>query len=340
MKLEGLCDVFGAGRFPRLGEADHPELESVLAVRSALAEAVVDDEFLANCIGHELRLFRHGRPRYSFEPFFTVPDLGVMLAFGYWPPGVAAPAHEHTAWTVTAVCRNRLDVFTYDRAETYRSRELVSKNCFAAEAGKVGYIYSPSIHAPRNPSEDWALSMHVISPRDGELLGTEPLACLDRGPRVAEAALTHPYLGVLAARQRHSFVHFLSRILMTMTVPEAGRLLRDCHDVACSNTRRMIRRRGWAGLTESRAPHRFRRTHEDLALSVRIEGEMAAVCADSPDGVMDEFVVSSMASEALAFAVGASSFEVDELPGNLSDEERTAVAEMFEESGLFQQVDQ
>jgi hypothetical protein len=45
--------------------------------------------------------------------------------------------------------------------------------------------------------------------------------------------------------------------------------------------------------------------------------------------------VSSVARDAIAFCVGAPQFDVHELPGNLTDEERWAIAEALEETGLF-----
>jgi hypothetical protein len=55
MKIEDLCEIFASERFPSLGAKAHPERDSVLAARSAIGAAVVDDEFLADCISWELR---------------------------------------------------------------------------------------------------------------------------------------------------------------------------------------------------------------------------------------------------------------------------------------------
>jgi hypothetical protein len=58
-------------------------------------------------------------------------------------------------------------VLTFDRQESYRQNTLVPKNRFEAPAGKTGFIYEPCLHEPRNVS-GVVLSLHVISPRDGE----------------------------------------------------------------------------------------------------------------------------------------------------------------------------
>src|SRR5262245_54987816 len=171
MKLDDVCDVFQSVGFPRANESAHPERDLILGVRKHIENAVVDDEFLADCVGRELiRLGRNSlrQQRQGLIPFFTIPDLGIQFAFGYWAPGATPGPHEHTAWTISAVCRNCLEVTTYDRAESYRQRRLIPKKHFDAPAGSVGYVTEPCIHAPRNASRDSSLSLHVISPRDGE----------------------------------------------------------------------------------------------------------------------------------------------------------------------------
>jgi hypothetical protein len=65
----------------------------------------------------------------------------------------------------------KLDVLTFDRPQSYKTRTLVPKNRFHAEAGQVGYIYEPCIHDAKNISQDWSLSLHVISPWDGRHAG-------------------------------------------------------------------------------------------------------------------------------------------------------------------------
>src|SRR5262249_52087689 len=177
------------------GEQTHPDRALILAARSGVEAAVVDDEFLADCIALELKLIESNRPRRGLVPFLTMPDLGIRLAFGYWAPGNSAGAHEHTAWTITAVCRNELEVLTYNREESYRKRGLVPKNRFHATAGRVGFIFEPSIHAPRNISGEWSLSFHVTSPRDGEPAGDyeqEALPSLNSRRRLSSAGQIHP----------------------------------------------------------------------------------------------------------------------------------------------------
>jgi hypothetical protein len=190
MRLEELLRRFQALRFPAKDEQAHPDRALIVAARSSVEAAVVDDEFLADCMDLELKLIESNRPRQGLVPFLIMPDLGIRFAFGYWAPGSRAGAHEHTAWTITAVCRNELEVHTYDRDDSYRRRELVPKNCFHAGAGRVGFIFEPCIHEPRNISSDWSLSFHVTSPRDGEKLDdySEPPPALRARPRLLSSS--------------------------------------------------------------------------------------------------------------------------------------------------------
>jgi len=137
MKLDDLCARFEPGEFPTAHAREHPDRQSVLAAREAVTVAVRDDEFLVDCLSHELDTLEQRVPRSGLVPFYTLAPLGIRFAFGYWPPGRSTGAHEHTAWTITAVCRNRLEVQTFDREESMRRQTLVPKNCFDAAAGRV-----------------------------------------------------------------------------------------------------------------------------------------------------------------------------------------------------------
>ena len=346
MRLDYLLDSFQALHFPKKGERAHPDRQLVTAARANVEAAVIDDEFLADCLALELTLIESDRPRRGLVPFFTMPDLGVRFAFGYWAPGNSAPAHEHTAWTITAVCRNELEVLTYNRDESYRTRDLVPKNCFHAPAGKAGYIFEPCIHAPRNVSQDWSLSFHVTSPRDGERSDAErePLPALRTRPAMPLPRHRHPYANVIAARHRNRCVQQLARIIAAMKEQQASDLLDRCFALGCAKTQKFIQRttsrqsstsRPRAGLSRGDI---LVRAHGDLALSHASDGEMAVLRAETPRGPVEEFAIDDVAREAMAFVAHEGMFEVGAIPGNLSDEERIAIAEMLEESGLFSRL--
>jgi hypothetical protein len=341
MKLGDVIGEFEAIEFPVAGEQVHPDRDAVLAGRSTIELAVVDDEFLVDCIAMELELIDSTEFRRGLVPFLTIPGLGIRFAFGYWPPGGTPGPHEHTAWTITAVCRNELEVHTYDRAESYRRRELVPKNRFPAEAGRVGYIYEPSIHAPINRSADWSLSLHVTSPRDGEPLEScgEPVAGLRSRGGLRPLPASHPYASAVAARSRTQRVHVLARSLADMNFGRTPELLDRCAELGSHATRKLVTRtHGGTTILGRRRTYVLRRTHPELVLSHRIVGDSVMLMADTPGEPIEELAVDVVAADAIAHAAKEPMFDVRDLPGAITDEERTFIGEALEDSGLFTKV--
>jgi hypothetical protein len=347
MKIADLDNIFQPSQFPRIGTKDHPELEAVQGARAAIAAKIIDDEFLLDCISMELTLLGTNIPRRGLIPFFTIPDLGIQFAFGYWPPGGTPGPHEHTAWTITAVCRNALEVLTFDRNESYRRKELVKKNLFMAPAGRTGYIYEPCIHQPTNTTDDWSLSMHVTSPRDGEICGEEILPELSpsvSGRKLHSVEEDHPYAQVLIARRRQEYARELARVVMSMNLLDVQNVLERCSALASSATRRMIDKQGQRRpTTDSSAPSlpwRLERIHKDLILSYREAGDMVSLDAETERGPVEELCVSRWARDTIEFLTRELSFDVRALPGGLTEEELLAIGDMLEQSGLFRQVAQ
>jgi hypothetical protein len=334
MKLADVLGGFEAVELPIAGEQAHPDLGAVRAIRSAIQSAVIDDEFLVDCIALELKLTARTEFRRGLVPFHTIPKLGVRFAFGYWPPGGTPGPHEHTAWTITAVCRNELEVRTYDRAETYRRRELVPKNRFSAETGRVGYIYEPSIHAPINTSDDWSLSLHVTSPRDGEPREAcdVPIPGLAAPRRRRLPPVSHPYATAAAARARNERVHVLARALAGMQVVNATPLLEECAELGSHSTRKLSAR---AHGRTCPATYTLRRTHPNLMLSHRVVGDTVALMAEAPGETLEQLAVDVLAADAIAYVANESVFDVRDLPGRITDDERALIAEALEDSGLF-----
>jgi hypothetical protein len=77
------------------------------------------------------------------------------------------------------------------------------------------------------------------------------------------------------------------------------------------------------------------RCHESLVLSYRETDDFVALGVETQRGWVEELAVSRVAREAIAFCIGAPRFDVLELPGCLTDDERWAIADALEESGLF-----
>jgi hypothetical protein len=94
MKLADLCGMLQSVGFPSIDARAHPDRDLVLHARTHVEAAVIDDEFLADCIGHELTRIGTNILRQGLIPFFTMPDLGIQFAFGYWAPGGTAGPHH------------------------------------------------------------------------------------------------------------------------------------------------------------------------------------------------------------------------------------------------------
>jgi hypothetical protein len=339
VKLDDLCELFDRHEFPEAQVREHPDKDAVLAARSAVTAAISDEEFLVDCMTYELTLLQRRGLRRDLVPFFTVPGFGIRFAFGYWPPGRNVGAHEHTAWTITGVCHNQLIVQTYDRDESYRRQTLVPKSCFDAPAGRVGFIYEPCIHDPRNPTDRWSLSLHVSSPRDGEKLADQErcLPILDEFAARLRTGYVDPYDEVIANRHRQLKIRAIAQSLAQVDAVPVANLLERCVQQGSSATRRFIHGLGRGDLTNAGPPEArtLVRAHEKLALNYRETGDFVALGVETPQGWVEELAVSRLAREAIAFCVSTPRFDVSELPGGLTDEERWAFAEALEETGLF-----
>ena len=342
MRFDEFLERLDGLHFPRSSDAAHPDRPLIQSARSVVEAALLDDQFLADCIERELDLIDSGTSRRGLVPFFTMPDLGIRFALGYWAPGHTAGAHEHTAWTVTAVCRNELEVLTYDRAESYRTRQLVPKNRFQAAAGRVGFISEPCIHEPKNTSTDWSLSFHLSSPQDGKPVENdyqELPALRSRRQRFAGLG-DHPYASVISARQRNKCMHQLARIVVSMKATQSPLLLERCRRMGSTVTRNFLGQALAHQAGMSARPQRIilARTHRLLDLRLRNDGDMVALDAETPQGPVEEFAIADAAAEAMTFILREEIFEADALPGNLSEAERMAVIEALEETGLFTRV--
>jgi hypothetical protein len=340
MKLDDLREAFDRYSFPAAHLREHPDRDSVMAARSAVTSAVRDEEFLVDCMYYELAQLERGEAVLGLIPFITLPTVGIRLAFGYWPPHGNAGAHEHTAWTITGVCHNELAIQTYDRDESYLRQVLVPKNHFHAPAGQVGFIYEPCIHDPRNDTDSWSLSLHVSSPWDGQTLADQE-RCLpildDIRRRRFEDGCGQAYDKVVAGRYRQLKIRAIAEFLSQVDDVPVTDLLQRCVRDATTATRRFIYGLGRTDLVELR-PHSRRsiaRTDPDLVLTYREVGDDVLLGVETRSGWVEELAIASVAREAIAFCVDTPRFDVVEIPGNLTDEERWSIAEALEETGLF-----
>lgn len=143
-----------------------PPRDDVRAVQSALTAMLGDEEFYLDCVDLEARATAGATPQRPFAPMHRVEDLDLQFRMFYWWPGKAAPPHEHTAWTVTAVFYNALEVTTFDWDVAFRERRLVTKNRFTGVQGMAGHIFDRCIHRPANLTEKLATSIHIFHGAD------------------------------------------------------------------------------------------------------------------------------------------------------------------------------
>lgn len=337
MKLADVCATLSELRFPHLGEDADPDRNAVLELRSRIAAAIADGELLVDCIAHELQFLARCWDRRGLARFFVAPEFGVNFSFGYWSPGEATPPHEHMAWSITAVCYNRLEVSTFDHAESYRRKDLVPMKRFDATVGEVGYLYGPAIHSPRNATDDWTVSLHVNSPRDGEpVVATERVSGLMAPlPRFRPDGPRHPYAWVINARIRKQEADLLARMLLVSDLPGAAELFAACASLASSTTRATLRAAAPDRFAATAPPDRFVRVHPELRLWLEREASSCVLLVDAPRGPIEVLRVDALASETLAAVVTSPSFDARELPGDLDDEERASVVDALEDLGLF-----
>jgi len=186
-----------------------PQREDVRAVQHSLTAWLADEEFYLDCIELELAAVARKTAANPAPALLRLADRGMSLRMFYWWPGKVAPPHEHTAWTVTAVLFNTLEVTTYDWDIAHRERRLARKNQFQATRGCAGHVYERCIHSPANPGREISTSLHIFNASDEPRIEQEvgPIAGMGRpnqGPQrgawTAELldAMTQRQLGVLA----------------------------------------------------------------------------------------------------------------------------------------------
>jgi predicted metal-dependent enzyme (double-stranded beta helix superfamily) len=186
-----------------------PPRDDVRAVQAALTAMLADEEFYLDCVDLEAEATSSATPERPFAPLYRVEDLDLQFRMFYWWPGKAAPPHEHTAWTVTAVFYNTLEITTFDWEVAFREQRLASKNRFTGVQGMAGHIFDRCIHCPANLTDKLATSIHIFNGADrpqierevGPIAGmAPPTAAFVRGPHEAVrlAALKQLRLRALA----------------------------------------------------------------------------------------------------------------------------------------------
>lgn len=175
-----------------------PPRDDVRTVQDALTAMLADEDFYLDCIDLEAETTASETADRPFAPFHRLNDLELQFRMFYWWPGKAAPPHEHTAWTVTAVFYNTLEVTTFDWDIAFREQRLQPRNRFTGVQGMAGHIYDRCIHRPANLTEKLSTSIHIFHAADQPRIEREvgpiagmgpPNSAFVRGPH-ADARLT------------------------------------------------------------------------------------------------------------------------------------------------------
>jgi hypothetical protein len=143
-----------------------PPRDDVRAVQDALTAMLADEDFYLDCIELETVATASATPERPFAPLTRLNDLDLQFRMFYWWPGKAAPPHEHTAWTVTAVFYNTLEITTFDWNVAFREQRLQPKHHFTGVQGMAGHIFDRCIHRPANLTEKLSTSIHIFHDAD------------------------------------------------------------------------------------------------------------------------------------------------------------------------------
>lgn len=302
------------------------------AARDLARVAVSDPQVLCECAELELQLLRSKGDGPNLVPFICNPSIRAGLAFGYWSPFGATGPHEHTAWTITALIRNKLDVFVYDWATSYESGALVESRIVNTVSPDVGYICSPTIHDVRNNTSRWSLALHFLSDHDGERPVNYPKSIFRS---LSKTVGDDPYRSVSSARMRRAKAVLMAEVLQgSVANPAIFGEWFDEFMVGATSARISTL------LRLDKAPdvplRRLRRIHPDLRLSVDQVGPRVRLWAYSDHGAHAQIDVTAEFADPLFFVVEQLEFDVESLPGNLSIAERQALARALEDSCLFE----
>lgn len=304
------------------------------SARDLVRVAVNDPEFVCECIQHELQLLRAKGDGSSLVPFKRLSPLRAGLAFGYWPPFGATGPHEHTAWTITAVVRNRLDVWVYDWAQSYDRGTLVEAQIVNASAPDVGFISSPTIHDVRNSTASWSVALHLLSDHDGRRPEGHPETLFGR---VTETAGDDPYGQVCAARLRRAKVMQMAELLRA-SLPDPRPRSGMFEPFMVGATAARISALLGLGKAMALPLTRLRKVHSDLHLDVERFGSQSRLCAYRGRRAHAQLDVTEEFAAALSFIADRAEFDVASLPGDLTDGERQSLARAIEDSCLFEAV--
>jgi hypothetical protein len=312
---------------PHATEDSSPERGAIAEV-SRLVQAGLANDLLVSCIGGAIGTLEGTAGLNGLNPFARVPELGIWLAFGYWPPNTMPGPHEHLAWTVTAVCHNSLSVTTYDRMRSLSLGTVVPKRTFRALPGEAGYIYEPAIHAPGNDTSRWSLSLHLVSPRDVGERPQSPIAELRQ-----DTCRTPPWEPIKRQQFRRKLA-VLAEVLLSTPGQCAEGLLHECAVRAPGSIQRKLAQ-ARPSLVRYRAAQTMRRADASLELRLVQEDQECCFQVGRSGKYIKVLSVKGLPSYVAKFLEEHHVFELDSLSAHLDADERTRLSDVLVDSGIF-----
>jgi predicted metal-dependent enzyme (double-stranded beta helix superfamily) len=222
-----------------------PPRDNVRAVQNLLSAGLSDEDFYLDCIGLEIDANLRRSAEAPKQSLFRMPDLGMRVQMFYWYPGRTIAPHEHSAWTVTAVFYNALQITTYDFDLAFREQRLERKNVFGTVQGQAGHIYERCIHKPTNTTNTTSLSLHIFNGADEQRIEDEvgPIKGLEY-PNVDLPADADERAAIVEQWTQRQ-LQALTRVLSQFRSPRAADLLEKIAESGDARTEMLADRMAW-----------------------------------------------------------------------------------------------
>ena len=247
MRLDDLIQLMRRLDLGEPGKPRRPPRENLSELQTAFSRGLADPDFALDCIEQDLRAWSDWEAsgwKGRKPPIAAIPELGISMMFFFWPPGEVSLPHEHVSWTMSSVFHNRLRVTTYHWDRAVQERRLEEKNVFSAEPGRVGYIYNPCIHSPRNASADWATSIHIYNADDLPVLEKQvgPIEGLEPADSTADAAIYEARPPEVFLRVRECTYRVHAEAAARFPAARTMRFLEQLHRLGDASTQEVVAR--------------------------------------------------------------------------------------------------
>ena len=189
----------------------------------------------------------------------------------------------------------------------------------------------PAADAREHPERDAVLAAREAVTLDQDMC----LTALDELKARRTMNVDHPIAWVGLARYQHELINQIARLVAGIDGGATEALLARCRRLGSPATRRFIDGLGRPGIEKTGVANTLTVNHKQLTLNCRDVDDGVALGIETPDGWVEQLRMSRVGREALVFCTRTATFDVHQIPGRLTSEERWAIAEALEESGTF-----